>query len=127
VVTYTVAAILALGIAGAFLSRKGMHASPAPAPAPVEQPKPIEQLKPVEAPARLAPPAGEPAPAAVVNPQPSEEQVQLGSVKSLWESGKYAQAMGLVNEILAKNPYSAPARSWKRKIRAAQDAEADMK
>ncbi|HYL77719.1 MAG TPA: protein kinase [Bryobacteraceae bacterium] len=126
VLTYTAAAILALGITGTFLSRKGVDASPTPGPAPA----PVTQSQPVEAPAKPAPPPAEPAAAAVVNPQPaqpSEEQAQLHSVKSLWESGNYTPAMRLVNEILAKNPDSAAARSWKKKIRDAQIAEAEIK
>ncbi len=126
VLTYTAAAILALGIAGTFLSRKGVDASPAPAPTPA----PVTQSQPVEAPAKPVPPPTEPAPVAVVNPQPSlpsEEQVQLRFVKSLWESGNYTPAMKIVNEVLAKNPDSAAARTWKKKIRDAQIAEAEMK
>lgn len=131
VLTYTAAAVLALGITGTFLARKGVDASPtlAPASAPVTQPQAVE------APAKPAPPAAEPAPVAVVNPipvaaansLPSEEQVQLRFVKSLWESGNYTPAMKIVNEVLAKNPDSAAARSWKKKIRDAQVAEAEIK
>jgi hypothetical protein len=48
-------------------------------------------------------------------------------VRSLWESGRYAQALALVNQVLANNPNSESARSWKKKIREAQAAEAALK
>ena len=130
VLTYTAAAVLALSITGTFLARKGVDASPAPAPAsaPITQPQPQPQA--VEAPTKPAPLAAQPTQVAAVTlqpAQPTEEQVQLRSVKSLWESGNYTPAMRLVNEILAKNPESAAARFWKKKIRDAQIAEAEMK
>jgi serine/threonine-protein kinase len=117
VLTYTVAAILALGIAGTFLARQSMHATQPESKraVPVSPARPMlahnEPVRAVETP----------------KPQPPPEEAQLGTVKSLWESGQYAQAMTLVNEVLAKNPDSPGAHTWKRKIRVAQDAESAMK
>jgi hypothetical protein len=50
-----------------------------------------------------------------------------GQVKSLWEAGKYSQALALVDAVLAENPTLGEARTWKKKIRAAQEAEAAIK
>jgi len=48
-------------------------------------------------------------------------------VKALWEAGKYADAMDLVDEVLVANPANSEARGWKKRIRAAQQAEAAIK
>jgi hypothetical protein len=50
-----------------------------------------------------------------------------GPVRSLWESGRYSQAMALVNQVLASNPANEEARIWKKKIHEAQAAEAALK
>ncbi|HEV2688225.1 MAG TPA: protein kinase, partial [Bryobacteraceae bacterium] len=126
VLTYIVAGVLALGITGTLLLRKGVDASPAPAAAAPSVPAKPEaeqavQSKPAETPTRPV------APTPIVSPPSPEEQAQLSSVKSLWESGQYEQAMTLVNQVLAKNANSSGAKSWRRKIRAAQDAEAAIK
>ncbi|HMD47509.1 MAG TPA: tetratricopeptide repeat protein, partial [Bryobacteraceae bacterium] len=55
------------------------------------------------------------------------EQVLRAQVRPLWEAGQYAQAMRLVDEVLTQSPANAEARTWKKKIRAAQEAEAAMK
>ena len=67
-------------------------------------------------------PVSEPAAA-----KPSDDQVLLGQVKALWASGKYAQALEKVDDLLAAHPDHMEGRIWKKKIRAAQDAEAAMK
>ena len=67
-------------------------------------------------------PASDPAPA-----KPSDEQVLLAQVKALWATGKYAQAMEKVDELLTSHPDYMDGRIWKKKIRSAQEAEADMK
>jgi hypothetical protein len=59
--------------------------------------------------------------------KPSEEQVLLGQVKALWASGKYAQALEKVDDLLAAHPDHMEGRIWKKKIRSAQEAEAAMK
>lgn len=121
-VTYTVGGLLALGLTGMFLSHGGMDASPSPVSASSKVP-----TKPIEAPVRPAPRPVETKPAAAVPPQPSDEPAKLAAVKSLWESGQYAQGLSVVNDLLAKNPESAGAKFWKKKIRAAQETEAAMK
>jgi len=63
----------------------------------------------------------------LVEVKPAPELILRGQVKSLWEAGKYAQALGLVDAILAENPTHPEARAWKKKIRAAQEAEAAIK
>jgi serine/threonine-protein kinase len=68
-----------------------------------------------------------PAPVETPAPQPQPKQILSGPVASLWEAGNYAQAMKLVDAILADDPSHAEARVWKVKIRAAQDAEASIK
>jgi type IV secretory pathway VirB10-like protein len=59
--------------------------------------------------------------------EPSPGEILRGQVKPLWESGKYDQALRLVNGILADTPDQAEALAWKKKIRAAQQAEAAIK
>ena len=58
---------------------------------------------------------------------PAAEKILLNEAKTLWESGQYAPAMRLVDDVLAQNPASAEAREWKKRIRAAQEAEAAVK
>ena len=48
-------------------------------------------------------------------------------MRTLWESGRYAQALALVNQVLANDPDNEEARAWKKKIREAQAAEAALK
>jgi hypothetical protein len=69
----------------------------------------------------------EPAPEEVVNPEVPAKQILNGPVRTLWESGRYAQALGLVNKVLATDATNEDALSWKKKIREAQAAEAALK
>ena len=125
-----IAGLLAVGVFGTLLSRQSSQASQsktetpvvqsAPTPAPVPVPvavQPVEVAQPQPAPA--APDASP-----VVEVKPAPEVILRGQVRSLWEAGKYSQALGLVDAILAENPAQPEARSWKKKIRAAQEAEA---
>ncbi len=48
-------------------------------------------------------------------------------MRSYWESGRYALALNLVNQVLANDPANEEARTWKKKIREAQAAEAALK
>ena len=134
-ITYGVAALLAFCIIGFILSRQDINASqpkaqaPAvaaqPTTAPAVPPKVVEPPEPMLTPPPKAVEAAvpaEPAPA-----KPSAEQVALSQAKSLWAAGKYAQALGRVEEALAANPQSTEALAWKKKIREAQDAEAAFK
>jgi hypothetical protein len=52
------------------------------------------------------------------------ERILRTRVNSLWEDGKYQQAMQLVDQILAASPNHEDALTWKRRIRASQEAEA---
>lgn len=129
---YAAAAVLTLIIAIAIFTRQGMHAS-APAhpvtPPASQAPTPVPQPGATQpAPAQAAPAVAE-TPAAPEEPkaQPSQDQVLLSKVKTLWETGKYARAMALVNEVLADDPENLAAQAWKKKIKAAQDAEAAIK
>ena len=118
VFVYGVAAILALIIFIVLLSRPKTSAHPVQRAAPVSQAKPALSIK-------TEPPAAKLAPAPA--PQQAPRPIQFDEVRSLWQSGKYAQAMELVDSILVASPTSSEARAWKKKIRAAQDAEAAMK
>ena len=134
-IPYAVAAILTFCISLTFLSRQSMHASQtkasaprvvqSPSPAALEQPvvTPSPQASaPVPAVAEDARPAAEPS-----TSKPSEEQILLAQVKALWASGKYAQALTKVDDLLEANPDFMEGRIWKKKIRSAQEAEAAMK
>jgi serine/threonine protein kinase len=133
VLTAAAGLILAAGIVGSLVSRQNLRASQnrshavAPAPeavAPVG--KPSSPPAPA-APVARAPKPEEPAPEEVVNPEISAKQILNGPVRTLWESGRYAQAMALVNRVLVQDPGDEDARSWKTKIREAQAAEAALK
>ena len=134
-IPYAVAAILTFCISLTFLSRQSMHASQTKASAPrtvqsssparVEQPivtPPSQASAPVPPVAEEAIPTAEPS-----TPKPSEEQILLAQVKALWASGKYAQALTKVDDLLEANPDFMEGRIWKKKIRSAQEAEAAMK
>ena len=134
-----IAGVLAIAVFGSLLSRQSSQASQRQNDPPEVQSIPIAPVAPIAAAPVSAPiqpleaaqsqPAGENATAspAVVEVKPAPEVILRGQVKSLWETGKYAQALKLVDAILADNPAQAEARAWKKKIRAAQDAEAAIK
>jgi hypothetical protein len=124
---------LAAGVIGSLISRQNLRASQnkshfaAPATeaaTPVDKPS---SLPAPPAPQARAPKREDPAPEEVVNPEISATQILNGPVRTLWESGRYAQALALVNQVLAKDPGDEDARSWKKKIREAQAAEAALK
>jgi len=132
-IPYAVAAVLTFCISLSFFSRQSVRASqvkpaasaivPAHSAPQVTQPvaAPVPPTPTPVAPAEVLP-AAEPAPL-----KPSEEQVALNQVKALWASGKYAQALEKVDDLLADHPENMDGRIWKKKIRSAQDAEAAMK
>ena len=133
-VTFATGAVMALAMVGVIVVRQNQGAQPsrdaaaqaAPVGAHTEVPGVVQEKpkpSPIEtAPAHESQPVAEEAPA-----QPAPEQILRGQVRQLWEAGQYAQAMHLVDEVLVDSPANAEARVWKKKIRAAQDAEAAMK
>ncbi len=134
VITVLAGLVLAAGIIGSFLSRQGLRASQDKSPAPVVVSKPSAHATPAITPEAVphgpeaeASKPGESGPDDVGNPEFSARQTLHGPVRSLWESGRYAEAMALVNQVLANNPGNAEARVWKKKIRDAQEAEAALK
>jgi eukaryotic-like serine/threonine-protein kinase len=133
--TVVAGAILAVCIVAAFVSRQSLTASQnkshapvsavsTPAPAPAATPIPAPQESPAPA---LSEPHPPPAPQAAESAAPSPKQILNGPVRTLWESGKYAQALTFVDRVLAADPENADARTWKKKIREAQAAEAALK
>jgi hypothetical protein len=66
---------------------------------------------------------------AVETPKPdgSADKMLTDQVDALWQSGEYDQAMKLVDAIIAAEPGNTQAAAWKKKIRAAQEAEAALK
>jgi len=134
-----IAGVLAIAVFGTLLSRQSSQASqrqsdstavqqnPTAPAAPISAaPVPVPVQPPEAAPSQPAPQASAVSPV-VVEVQPAPEVILRGQVKSLWETGRYAQALKLVDAILAENPTHPEARAWKKKIRAAQDAEAAIK
>jgi eukaryotic-like serine/threonine-protein kinase len=133
--------IIAASIVGSLVSRQNLRASqnkrhavtavtepivpaakpssPPADPAPVPAPVPVHETR--------APKPGESGPDDLGNPEFSARQTLNGPVRSLWESGRYAQALALVNQVLSEDPNNDDARSWKKKIREAQAAEAALK
>lgn len=132
--------LLALVLVGSFVSRQRLKASnkavaqpdhaaaiaskaavdPTPAPTPAS---PVTDATAQEP----APKPGESGPDDIGNPEFSARQTLHGPVRSMWESGRYSEAMSLVNLVLASDPNNTEARAWKKKIRDAQQAEAALK
>jgi serine/threonine-protein kinase len=141
-VAVIVGLVLALVIIGSFVSRQRLKASqnnavatqPAhaaasssaagavPAPAPAPPPSSTDA-----APREPAAKSGDSGPDDIGNPEFSARQTLHGPVRSMWESGRYGEAMSLVNLVLTSDPNNAEARAWKKKIHDAQQAEAALK
>jgi serine/threonine protein kinase len=127
--------ILAVVIVGSLVSRQNLRASqnkshsaiPASDPVPTVVMPVDPRPEPAAAPVARAPKQVEPAVEDVVNPEVSTKQILNGPVRTLWESGRYSQAMALVTKVLTKDPTNEDARSWRQKIREAQAAEAALK
>lgn len=135
VIAIAVGAILAIYMILNFISHQGLHASqtavPAaaaahPATAPVVNPNAGRALAPVENPSavRAEPPS-------LADPEkttePAEQPFPRQQIKALWEAGNYAEALRLVDDFLVNSPANGEARTWKKRIRAAQEAEAAIK
>lgn len=58
--------------------------------------------------------------------EPSAKQT-ISAVRWLWETGRYARALALVDQMLAADPTNEEAHAWRKKIRDAQAAEAALK
>jgi len=133
ILTAAVGLILAAGLVGMAISRQNLKASQRRSHAVIPLTEPIAPVgKPVTPPPAPVPQARvpkheEPAPEEVVNPEVPAKQILNGPVRTLWESGRYAQALGLVNRVLASDPNNDDALSWRKKIREAQAAEAALK
>jgi len=123
---------MALAMVGVIVVRQNQaaqssHDAAAPAARQPSEVPSVVQEKQKPSPLETAP-GHEPQPVAAEAPaQPPPEQILRGEVRQLWEAGQYAQAMRLVDEVLVSSPANSEARAWKKKIRAAQDAEAAMK
>jgi eukaryotic-like serine/threonine-protein kinase len=134
VLTAVAGLVAAAVIVGSLVSRQNLKASQSRihAVAPVTEPaapvlKPAVPHAPAPAPEVRAPKHEDTDPDVAVNPEVSAKQILNGPVRTLWESGRYAQAMALVNRVLTSDPTNDDARSWKKKIREAQAAEAALK
>jgi hypothetical protein len=129
--------VLAAGIVGSLVSRQNLRASQNRSHSAAIETKPIAPAEPAAepptkrpeavAPEARAPKPGESGPDDLGNPEFSARQTLNGPVRSLWESGRYAAALALVDQVLANNPTNEEARGWRKKIRAAQAAEAALK
>lgn len=133
-----IAGLLAIGVFGTLLSRQSSQASQPKTDVPAIQPNIVVPSNPE--PAAQVPVPVQPADAAQVQPvpqtsttssvvevKPAPAVILRNQVKPLWEAGKYAQALALVDALLAEDPTLAEARAWKKKIRASQEAEAAIK
>jgi len=133
-------AVLAIYLILNYLSHQGLHASQnqarnaqpvaaekAPAPEVSRKSEPAAApAEPTPAPVAEAPKAVEP-PRSEPKDDPNVEQILRKQVKASWESGNYSEAMRLVDQVLLTNPANSEARTWKKRIRAAQEAEAAIK
>jgi hypothetical protein len=147
VVAIALGAVLAIYVVLNYVSHQGLHASQnqSRSSSPVVPEKgtipgvrnseraavPAESAPtPVtEPPTALEPPEAEPRPEpqAERKAELKSEQILRNQVKAFWESGKYSEAMRLVDQVLATSPGNPEARAWKKRIRAAQEAEAAIK
>jgi serine/threonine protein kinase len=137
VLVTAVGLILAASIVSSLVSRQNLKASQNKSHAVTAVKEPIAEpdapaVKPQTPPAATvretrAPKPGESGPDDLGNPEFSAKQTLNGPVRTLWESGRYAPALALVNQVLANDPTNEDARSWKKKIREAQAAEAALK
>jgi len=136
VVAVALGAVLAIYLIVNYVSHQGLHASQNQS----EGPKPVVHEKPafpevnrgserVAAAAENtpAPVADPPAVAEPPKPEPKPEQILRKQVKTFWESGNYSEAMRLVDQVLTTSPANREAQAWKKRIRAAQEAEAAIK
>ncbi|HTS49965.1 MAG TPA: protein kinase [Bryobacteraceae bacterium] len=127
-VTFAMGAVMALAMVGVIVVRQN---SAAPGRQPTAQKPAPHQIDVAPEPAKptpfAAPPTAPQATAVETPAQPTAEQILRGSVRRLWEAGEYSQAMRLVDQVLATEPANAEARGWKRRIRDAQEAEAEIK
>jgi len=126
--------ILAAILTSTFLSRQNLRASqsrtrvpPAPSAAPEQVAKPVPIKPQPPAPEARAPKPEENDKAVTVNTEASAKQILNGPVRTLWESGRYSQALALVDRVLSADPAEESALAWKKKIREAQAAEAALK
>lgn len=124
--------LLAAGIVGSFVSRQRLRGSPEKKATTSVVARPLAPQTPANpvpvAPAETAAPKpGESGPNDLGNPEFLAKQTLNGPVRSRWEAGRYAEALALVNQVLANNPDNPEARAWKKKIRDAQEAEAALK
>ncbi len=131
-ITFAMGAAMALSMVGVVVVRQNM-AAPGGSHKPAEQTPATKQMEapvvgdaakptPFVAPSTPPQPVPQEAPA-----QPAAEQILRSQVRPLWEAGKYAEAMRLVDEVLISDPANAEARGWKKRILAAQEAEAEIK
>ena len=130
ILTAAAGAVIAVWLVGSFVSRQSLHATQSKGPvetvAPKNSVRDIEPQPPAES--KAAPEQRvQQKTVETAAKEPSGSQILRLRVKPLWEAGKYAEAMEQVNQVLADEPSSAEARAWKKKIRAAQDAEAAVK
>jgi len=123
---YAAAAVLTICIVVSLLSRQNMRASQTNNHEPANPPK-TALTGAAGSQTAASNPTASPDASNTPDPKPAPNPALLGQVKSLWESGQYVQATELVNAILAGDPANSQARAWKKKIRAAQQAEAGMK
>jgi len=115
---FIVAGLLSMQTSNAHSRGKALQSSPASTLPSVKDP-----------PMPTQPSAPPPSPAEVETPKPERtaEQILTSQVDALWESGRYAEAMNLVDGVLAAEPGNAEALARKKKIRTAQEAEAALR
>jgi serine/threonine protein kinase len=136
IIAIAAGAILAIYAVLNFVSHQGLHASQTTNQSPAQSvatttPEAKRNAEPPAAPVETATPAVPSletlAAAEGLKRTAETEQVLRRKVKTLWESGRYADAMEVVDQFLVTNPANAEARVWKKRIRAAQEAEAALK
>lgn len=135
IIVIAVGAVLAVYIILNFISHQGLHASQSATPASAAtQPTAVSEVKantgrvPAAVQTPTAPPSQPPSDAEPGQAAPPpEQQFPRQQIKALWEAGNYSEALRLVDDYLVMNPANGEARVWKKRIRAAQEAEAAIK
>ncbi|MGD0437916.1 MAG: serine/threonine-protein kinase [Bryobacteraceae bacterium] len=131
ILTAAAGALIGVWLVGSFVSRQSLRATQTKAPvdsvgvAPKTPGREVESR--LKAESVTAPDTEPRKPVEQETKEPSASQILRFRVKPLWEAGKYSEAMEEVNQALAADPGSAEARIWKKRILAAQDAEAAVK
>lgn len=123
VLTTAIGLILAIVIVSSLMSRQNLRASQNKSHVIT---KGTESVLPISKPTPLVVADKTPAEPPANDPELARKR-SLSEARWLWENGRYAKALALVDQVLAAEPTNEQARAWRKKIVDAQAAEAALK